>query len=166
MWNSSDPPPVKSEAEAIAEARALALRLLARREHSVQELRFKLTGRGVAETVAAQVVTALCAAGLLSEQRFAEAYVRARFERGFGPVRIAAELRERGLDAELIERALAASGFDWAAAARRHRHKRFGTSPPANFADRARQQRFLQQRGFSHEQLRAALTAPAEVEFP
>ncbi len=165
MLNSSAPQQAENAvAQAFEQARATALRLLARREHSTQELRYKLTGRGYPAALAEQVVAALRDEGLLSEERFAEAYVRTRFERGFGPLRIEAELRERGLPPGLIDSALAGAEFDWSGSARRQRHKRFGRLPVGNFAERARQMRFLQQRGFSGEQLRAALAHEAQSE--
>jgi SOS response regulatory protein OraA/RecX len=37
------------------------------------------------------------------------------------------------------------------------RRKRFGAKPPASWAERGRQARFLTQRGFAAEQVRAAV---------
>ena len=37
------------------------------------------------------------------------------------------------------------------------RRKRFGADPPSDFRERARQARFLEYRGFSRDQIRAAL---------
>jgi len=150
-------------AEAFRQACAAALRLLARREHSAQELRGKLTGRGYPGTLAEQVIEALHRENALSDDRFAESYARARFERGLGPLRIAAELRERGVAAALIETALAYADFDWVASALRQRHKRFGTAIPADFSERARQMRFLQQRGFSGDQIRRSLAGETDT---
>lgn len=131
--------------------------LLARREHSRLELRRKLEQRGYGCDEVEPVLAELAAQGLQSEARFAEHYARDREQRGYGPVRIRMELRERGIDEALIGTALAELDVDWFAAARAARHKRFGVAAPADFRDRAKQLRFLNNRGFDAEQCRAAL---------
>jgi len=102
---------------------------------------------------------ALATDGLQDDARFAESYVRARGARGYGPRRIAAELRERGLVAAVIERALAEC--DWAAQARAAQRKKFG-SAPSTPAERARQIRFLDYRGFDAAHIRQALSTDDE----
>jgi len=143
--------------EACQQAYACALRLLVRREHSQRELRFKLERREYDAAVIEAVLAQLLDEGYLSDARFAEVFVRSRHERGVGPLRIRAELRERGVDDPLVEAAFRELGADWFAAACRQRDKRFGASPPQDFRERVRQMRFLQQRGFSGEQARAAV---------
>jgi regulatory protein len=95
--------------------------------------------------------------GALSDRRFADTYVQARFDRGYGPLRIEAELRERGIGSLLAEEAMAGFAALWAPSAGRQRRKRFGSATPAGFGERARQMRFLQQRGFTGEEVRAAM---------
>lgn len=131
--------------------------LLARREHSRLELRRKLEQRGYGFDEIEPVLADLAARGLQSEARFAEHYARGREQRGYGPVRIRQELRERGIDDGLIATALEALEVDWFAAARAARHKRFGAAAPADFREQARQLRFLNNRGFDAEQCRVAL---------
>ena len=134
-----------------------ALRLLARREHSAQELRRKLRQRGVAQCAIERMVGSLQQRRLLSDQRFAEAYVRARRDKGFGPLRIRAELRERGVAEELIEAELDPSDPQWRELLRRVRERRFGSAPPGDRREQARQARFLQQRGFAAGEIRELL---------
>lgn len=148
-----------SESEALRQATACALRLLVRREHSEREMRSKLEIRGTDAAVIETVLAQLVDEGYLSNARFAEVFVRSRYERGAGPLRIRAELRERGVDDVLVETAFRELAADWFEAARQQRYKRFGASLPQDFRERARQMRFLQQRGFSGEQTRAALDA-------
>lgn len=93
--------------------------------------------------------------GLLSDQRFAEVYARGRFERGYGPLRIRAELRERGVGSDLAEQMLAGLSRSWVESAGRQRSKRFGCHLPSGYRERAKQKRFLQQRGFSSDQIQA-----------
>jgi regulatory protein len=102
---------------------------------------------------------------LLSESRFVEQFIRQHAGRGHGPARIRAELRERGVPDAEVDAGLAAAAEDWAARARDVRRRRFGLSPPGDYAERARQARFLQYRGFSNEQIRAAL-GPGEDTDP
>lgn len=131
--------------------------LLARREHSVRELARKLTARGHAEAVVVAALAALEAEGLLSDARFAESFVHSRRQRGAGPRRIRAELRERGVADGLIDTVLAAHAGAWQELARVVRAKRFGAGPPQGLRERARQVRFLQGRGFENGQVRAAI---------
>lgn len=131
--------------------------LLARREHSRLELERKLRQRGMDSADLVPVLDELAAAGLQSDARFAEHYARSRAERGYGPLRIRAELQERGIGSAGIAAALATLEGDWTGQARLAREKRFGPNRPADLKERARQTRFLLQRGFSQEQIRQAL---------
>jgi regulatory protein len=133
------------------------MRLLARREHSCLELQHKLEGRGFAAGEVAEVLASLAAERLQSDERFAEAYVYFRSSRGRGPVRIRAELRERGIGDELISRYLSMTGNEWQVRAAAERQKRFGDELPQEWKERSRQARFLQNRGFSSEQIRVVL---------
>ncbi|MEJ2631151.1 MAG: regulatory protein RecX [Acidihalobacter sp.] len=135
--------------------RDVAIGLLARREHAQAELRAKLRGRGFSDTEIAHTLGELRAEGLQSDTRYAESYVRSRAERSYGPVRIGAELRQRGVDAACIERALAEYEGDWDEVARNYYRRHFGGAPPADFQERAKRLRHMQQRGFGVDNLRA-----------
>ena len=156
--NPSNPRAEDGEAEGYQESYAAALRLLARREHSQLELRHKLLARNFTETAVESVVERLVDSGLLSDQRFAEVYARSRFERGYGPLRIRAELDERGVGAGLAERTLAELSCCWVESAHRQRSKRFGRRLPGDFRERAKQMRFLRQRGFTSDQIQAVFS--------
>ncbi|MGH8584114.1 MAG: regulatory protein RecX [Gammaproteobacteria bacterium] len=145
----------------IPDARAQALALLARREHSREELRRKLTHGGHADTVVDEVLSQLANDHLQSERRFAEEYLRVRAARGYGPVRIGAELRQRGIDDATIADALAAVAQDWPARLAEARRKRFGGALPGDARERLRQCRFLEYRGFTPVQIRALIGGDA-----
>ncbi len=147
-----------------AGARDAALRLLARREHTRRELAQKLARRGFAPDEVEPALEALADEGLLDETRFAEVFVRSRVERGQGPVRIAQELRQRGVPDEVIDPALAAADVDWHEQARAVRRRRFGDAAPEGRKELLRQAQFLQRRGFTAEQVRAAAAAVDEDE--
>ncbi|MFO8154776.1 MAG: regulatory protein RecX [Pseudomonadota bacterium] len=139
-----------------AAAREAAMRLLARREYAVAEMVQRLRGRGHDEALAATVVDELCDEGLLSEERFVESFVRSRVERGAGPMKIEAELRQRGVDVTRAEPHL--EEVDWREQARAVYHQRFGNAePPADRREWSRRARFLQGRGFTAEQVRRVM---------
>ena len=130
--------------------------LLARREHSERELIRKLATRGFDAALIETTITDLVADNLLSNVRFAESFVYSRFQKGSGPQKIHAELRERGIDDGLISDSIAVYDQQWQERVKDVREKKFGTSQPQNYKERARQMRFLQQRGFTAEQISRA----------
>ena len=137
--------------------RTAALALLAGRDFGRAELESRLLRRGYPSAGVSAVAAQLAAERLLSESRFVEQFVRAHARRGHGVVRIRAELRQKGVADDDIDDGLERAGEDWAAIARDVRRRRFGVSPPGDYRERARQARFLQYRGFSADEIRAAL---------
>jgi len=135
--------------------RALAVKLLARREHSRVELRRKLEIKGCPGALIERVLSSLEKKDYLSDARYAEMYVRVRSERGYGPMRIRAELRERGVDEAVIDDCLEPYREAWSTQLARVQAKRFGSAK--DFAERARQARFFENRGYTAEQIRAVL---------
>jgi regulatory protein len=153
---------IRPEAAADAEAiRAAALTLLARRDWLTGELGAKLQAAGCESEVVGGVIAELVRERFLDDARYAERYVGSRAERGHGPVRIAADLASLGAPRQLIEAALQ-SGPDWRTVADAVRRRKFGPSPPDSGAEKARQARFLQYRGFSSDHIRAATGADLE----
>ena len=138
-------------------AREAAIRLLARREHSTDELRRKLKRRGYGPATIEQVVTRLRSSESVSDARFAESFVRVRSERGQGPLRIRAELRERGVTDVLVDEVLTTTSEFWLERANRARAKRFGEAVPTSRDEWNRQARFLAQRGFPSDLIYRAL---------
>lgn len=145
-----------SDAEAAnpAEVREAALRLLARREHSRFELIRKLLRRGWDDSDVVPVVDELAADNLQSDERYAESYVRQRVAKAYGPIRIRAELSERGLDRAEITRALEAESPDWFAIAADWYERRYGPDVPTDLKEKSRRQQALARRGFAHEHIR------------
>ena len=140
-----------------------AVALLARREHSVAELKRKLSRRHP-QAMVEVVVARLAAKNLVSDSRFVTNFVHYHAPRGQGPLRIRSELRQQGIADEAITEALAdsrmtVSGMNWAELAAEVRQRKFGAARPGSLAERAKQARFLQYRGFNGDQIRAALNA-------
>lgn len=137
--------------------RLAAMDLLARREHSRRELRQKLRRRFRDRNLIDTVVEGLVQERLQSDSRYAQSYLRQRAERGYGPLRIRQEMRQRGIGDDDIGAAFAAGDQDWLALAARAMTRKFGDSPCADLRERARRARFLQYRGFSTEHCSALL---------
>jgi regulatory protein len=135
---------------------AAAVRLLARREHSTDELRRKLAGKGYPPETIEPVIQKLAGKRLVSDERFTASFVHHHAKRGQGPVRIRAALRQQGIPDAQVEEALQGAGVDWVRLAREVRRRKFGATAPRSLGERAKQARFLQYRGFDAEQLRAA----------
>ena len=93
----------------------------------------------------------------VDDARFAEHFVAARAGRGQGPLRIAQELRQRGVADPVVATAINAADAAWAERCAQLRRRRFRDRVPADHAERMRQARFLSYRGFSGDQVRAAL---------
>ena len=132
------------------EIRQQVLRLLAQREHTHAELRKKLAGNVDASTTEEinAVLAELAAAGLLSDERAAESYLRGHGAR-FGAAKLKQTLRAKGVDAETIAASMADAGLgDEIERARAIWVRKFHVVPQDQ-REWARQARFLQSRGFS-----------------
>lgn len=139
-----------------AQIKALALKLLAGREHSRLELSRKLRLRGYSTADIEPVLAQLVQAGQLDDQRFAAAFIRSRISKGQGPLKIQHALQARG-----INQASAMLAINWEAFASQVRAKKFGAALPDDLPAQARQAQFLKQRGFLPTQIRYALKHPA-----
>lgn len=126
---------------------ARAMRFLARREHSREELRRKLAARAQDGDDVEAILDDLARRGWLSDARFAEISIRSKARR-FGPMKLAHALRAKGVDDEAIAagfRAASADGDSSLASVWRTRFR----AGPADEREKGRQVRFLQGRGFA-----------------
>lgn len=140
--------------------RNAALGYLARREHSYKELLTKVTAKfPCSSDVVETALDELVESQLLSDHRFADVYIRSRLNKGFGPERIALELREKGVDQTIIKEGLNDSGIDWRDVAFNVWKKKFRLStdelPALNYSEKSRQSNFLRYRGFRHHEIEA-----------
>jgi len=129
--------------------RGRALKLLSMREQSRSELTRKLAPHSESAEQLESLLDELQRAGYLSEQRFAESLARRRSER-YGRRFIEQELDQHRVAGEVAAPILRALAADERARAQALWERRFGTAP-ADLAERARQHRFLAQRGFDGE---------------
>jgi regulatory protein len=131
----------------------VALKLLARREHSQKELQQKLQKKGFSLKLIPIVLQQLIEENWQSDERFADCYIRSRINAGFGPLRIFFELNQRGVNAILIEKYLKQDNNQfWMNQLQRVFAKRFAVIKD-DCVTSAKCYQFLQRRGFTHDRI-------------
>lgn len=130
--------------------RLSAMNMLARREQSRAELESKLGARFDKEIIS-QVLDTLIREGLQSDDRFVEAFVSSRVRRGQGPVKIAYDLRNKGIQSDAISEELEKYSSEWFELARELMSRKFGDMPPEDFKEKQKRQRFVAGRGFTND---------------
>jgi len=138
-------------------ARAQAVKYLARREYSATELSQRLLGLGYESDEVTGALRTLQEKGMQSDARFAEVFCRSRVAKGYGPARIEYELRDYGIDAEIVADAMSVYDHVWRQELARLLAKRTRGADLRDARERAKQIRFLYGRGFSDAQIRAAM---------
>jgi regulatory protein len=133
--------------------RHAAMDLLARREHSRRELSEKLFRRFPFQQTIDEQLDRLEQDGLLSDERFVESFVNYRYNSGKGPLRILQELKQKGIDQELIDAYVDPKEEHWRECAQQVLQKKFGADKASSPAEKAKRARFLQYRGFTSEQV-------------
>jgi regulatory protein len=141
--------------------KARAVDLLSRREYSRRELYQKLAPHAESPDEVGKVLDELASRGWQSDNRFAEQFAEIK-GRKYGSRRLAAEMRERGIESETITEALA--GQDDVALARQLWQKKFG-QPPQSQEERVKQIRFLAARGLPMDAIRKVLSWADSDEF-
>lgn len=165
----STPPAAPLALNQITDNRALVRRaafdLLARREHSQQELVTKISRRfsrrpelGVTTELIQSVLMNITEEGLQSDQRYLESFIRSRIQQGYGPLRIAQELKQKKISAEQFESLLDSRSPEWIQRAKGVKERKFSSGKASdqksfNNKERAKQMRFLQYRGYSLDQI-------------
>ena len=135
--------------------RARALALLARREHCRAELARKLEAAGFARDDIAALLDAFETRNWLSDRRYAESWIADHRARS-GSVKLAYELRQRGVPDAIIETVLGGNRDSELDRARAVWQKKFG-NPPADAAEKAKHIRFMLSRGFAQETIQKVL---------
>jgi len=138
----------------IRTVRVAAMDYLSRREHATQELFQKLLAKEDYEAdEISEALARLTGQGLLSDERFTEAFIHQRINRGSGPLKIRSELRQKGISDAMIGAFLNERDAQWQEIALAVRLKKYGSESPLNAKEKMRQIRFLQSRGFTNEQI-------------
>ncbi|EOX7393664.1 recombination regulator RecX [Enterobacter quasiroggenkampii] len=140
-----------------------AVRILAVRDHSEQELRRKLSAPVMSKNGPEEIdataedydrVIAWCYEHrYLDDERFASRFLSSRGRKGYGPARIRQELNQKGVARESIEKAMRECDIDWGELAKEQAIRKYGEPLPREFSEKVKIQRFLLYRGFLMEDI-------------
>ena len=140
-----------------------AIRILAMRDHSEQELRRKLAapvmsknGPEALDVTPEEVdkVVEWCIENrYLDDERFVRQFIASRSRKGYGPARVRQELKQKGISRETIESAMRECVIDWAQLAKEQAQRKYGEPLPTVFAEKVKIQRFLLYRGYLMEDI-------------
>ncbi|MFC1599308.1 regulatory protein RecX [Candidatus Omnitrophota bacterium] len=141
-------------------AKSIAYRLLEYRGRSEKELTTRLKSKKVSGRVIAKVITDLKKVCLVDDKEFARALVAERINRGYGPQRIARELKAKGITESLVRRVIPElcdkqridNLMDELI---KSRVKRYRGKPPAEI--KRKLYSYLSVRGFSFDEIERAL---------
>jgi regulatory protein len=136
-----------SASDAATAAWEWAVRLLAARDRSEQEIRRALAARTIRPRIIDATVRRLRLRRYLDDQRFATMTAERAARRGVGSDRVRAELEAKGVAEALADAAVSTAFDDETALARASLARRFGDAPLPP-ATRAKAARFLLGRGF------------------
>ena len=130
--------------------RAFACRLLGRREYSIVELGNRIRQKWPEAEDIADLVGQLTEENLVSDERFAEAFVRSRVQRYQGPMKIRSAMRGKGVPDSIIVTAMETEADHWLELARKWLQRQH--RGPLGFKDKQIYYRRLVNRGFTHDQ--------------
>ena len=146
-----------SAEETARQIRHALTHLLSRREYSQHECMEKLTSKGWPAESVADVLAQFVSSGIQSDARFVFHFIRHAINKGQGWYRIRQSLSAHNIASPLVTDALTEIAPDWFALAHHVKIKRFGEDVATEPALKQKQMRFLQYRGFSHEEIRYAV---------
>ena len=124
---------------------------LSRREHSSNEIFKKLSPRVESKELLEEEIEKLKADGLLSDERFAESYFQSRKNRGYGPLRIRNELKQRGVGDQIFYPL--SNEIEWSDFALEALRKKVSGDMPTETKDILKLKRFLNYRGFDFQDI-------------
>ncbi len=130
--------------------RAFAYRLLGRREYSIVELGNRIRQKWPQAEDVGNLVGQLAEENLVSDQRYAEAYMRSRVQRHQGPLKIRAAMRGKGVPDSIVAAAMEVEAGSWLDLARKWLQRQHPGQ--LSFKDKQKYYRRLVSRGFTHDQ--------------
>ncbi len=128
----------------------MAFNALARRDHSVDELKKKLLQKSDDIELICSVIHALITDRFLDDARLADLLIQAKYRQGLGPERIKRLLQNKVLSHEDVHSTF--NENEWRLGLAMTWSKRF-TEKPSDNKSYAQQARYLQYRGFSFDQI-------------
>lgn len=139
-----------------------AVSLLSRKDYSNNGMRRALHHLSDDGMTVEEVIVRLGDNNYLNDQRMAENMVSRLLRKQYGPLRIRLELRQKGIEQDVADKAISDSGVDWFQMASDSRRKKFGDERPADVNEKIRQMRYLQSRGFTMDMINEAMTSQAD----
>ena len=136
------------------EPKAIRLKImdfLSRREHSSREILKKMSNRVESKEMLLDSIKELVDDGLLSDERFAESYFQSRKNKGYGPLRIRNELKQRGVGDQIFSSL--SNEVDWSKYALEALKKKMNGDLPSEIKDVLKLKRFLNYRGFDFQDI-------------
>ena len=133
-------------------------RMLARREHSFNEIVRKLKQKGMQTEAFIGILEEFRDADIQSDARFAESRARALYLKGKGPRTIKLDLQQYGVDEYCVHQALEEIEADWFESAKAVKIKKFGEFYETDYSARLKQKQFLQYRGFYQDHIEYAVS--------
>ena len=95
--------------------------------------------------------------GYLDDERFLREYLAVRKRKGYGPLRIKAELQDRGISSGLIASHLEEQDADWYQLMQQAAATKVGSSAGSSQKSQQKLARFLEYRGFPVSMIRRYL---------
>ena len=136
------------------EPKAIRLKImdfLSRREHSSREILNKMSNRVESKEMLLDSIKELIEDGLLSDERFAESYFQSRKNKGYGPLRIRNELKQRGIGDQLFF--TLSNEVNWHKYALEALRKKINGDLPTETKYVLKLKRFLNYRGFDFQDI-------------
>ena len=136
------------------EPKAIRLKImdyLSRREHSSKEIFQKMSQRVESREMLEDTINGLVDDGLLSDERFAESYFQSRKNRGYGPLRIRNELKQRGVGDQIFSPL--SDEIEWSEFALEALKKKVRGDMPTETKDILKLKKFLNYRGFEFQDI-------------
>jgi len=140
----------KDPGPSLNEMRAFAYRLLGQREYSLVELSERLQRKWPSAADIETLVDQLAQENLVSDERYTESLIRSRIQRHQGPLKIRAELSQKGIDDSLIDDGLGRHSRSWRELAVQWLQRQHAGE--LGLKDKQKYYRRLVNRGFTHDQ--------------
>jgi regulatory protein len=99
------------------------------------------------------VIEELIECKYLCNTRFTESFIRSRQNKGFGPIKIRKELKNKGIDNNTIDDYLKVNSSKWYDIAMTQYKKKYRDIPVSDYKEWSKRARFLQGRGFAMEHI-------------
>ena len=129
----------------------LGVKLLTIREHSEYELKTKMSKKDFSEEELDSTIEKLKELGFQSNERYAEAFIRSRYNQGKGPIKIRSELSQRRVDHYNLDE------HDWYELSKSVYEKKYNREDSIDSKEKSKRMRFMQSRGFDFEQINYAM---------